>query len=102
MGSFSSWEVAAHDNPVYTRFVGVGGAARESSDFLGVIDATADSPAYGSIVASVPIGEARTFPHHTEQEMPGNGHLLANGFGAGRTWLFDLTEPKAPKVLTSF
>ena len=34
--------------------------------------------------------------------MPANGHLLANGFGAGRTWLFDLTDPRTPKILTSF
>lgn len=34
--------------------------------------------------------------------MPASGHLLANGFGAGRTWLFDLTTPLAPKILTSF
>ena len=25
--------------------------------------------------------------------MPANGHLLANGFHAGRTWLFDLARP---------
>ena len=83
-------------------FVWAGDRDRKSSDFLGVIDATADSPAYGTIVASLPIGQAGTFPHHTEQEMPPNGHLLANGFGAGRTWLFDLSEPKAPRILTSF
>ena len=34
--------------------------------------------------------------------MPAGGHLLANGFGAGRTWLFDLSAPRAPKILTSF
>jgi hypothetical protein len=34
--------------------------------------------------------------------MPANGHLLANGFGTGRTWLFDLTQPERPRVITSF
>ena len=34
--------------------------------------------------------------------MPANGHLLANGFRAGRTWLFDLTQAREPKILTSF
>jgi hypothetical protein len=34
--------------------------------------------------------------------MPANGHLLANGFGAGKTWLFDLTQPEQPTILTSF
>lgn len=83
-------------------FVWAGDREGKSSDFLGVIDATADSPAYGAIVASLPIGQAGTFPHHTEQEMAPNGHLLANGFGAGRTWLFDLSDPTVPKLLTSF
>ncbi|MEO5895371.1 MAG: hypothetical protein ABIS06_06690 [Vicinamibacterales bacterium] len=83
-------------------FVWAGDADRKSSDFLGVIDASPHSPHYGAIVASIPIGEIGTYPHHTEQEMPANGHLLANGFGAGRTWLFDLTDPRTPKILTSF
>jgi hypothetical protein len=34
--------------------------------------------------------------------MPADGHLLANGFHAGRTWLFDLTTPREPRILTSF
>ena len=34
--------------------------------------------------------------------MPASGHLLANGFRAGRTWLFDLTQPARPEVITSF
>jgi hypothetical protein len=40
-------------------------------------------------------------PSHTELEMP-DGHLLANGFRAGRTWLFDLTQPTRSEVITSF
>src|SRR5687767_11131286 len=34
--------------------------------------------------------------------MPAHGRLLANGFGAGRTWLFDLTDPVRPQILTAF
>ena len=83
-------------------FVWAGDANKKASDFLGVIDANPDSTRYGDIVASIPVGEAGTSPHHTEQEMPATGHLLANGFGAGRTWLFDLTQPETPKILTSF
>ena len=83
-------------------FVWAGDAAGKGSDFLGVIDADRSSSTYAAIVASVPVGQAGTHPHHTEQEMPASGHLLANGFGAGRTWLFDLTQPLRPRVLTSF
>jgi hypothetical protein len=43
-----------------------------------------------------------THPHHTEAEMPADEHLLANGFHSGRSWLFDLTNPSQPRILTSF
>jgi hypothetical protein len=83
-------------------YVWAGDSARSASDFLGVIDANPSSPGYGSVVTSLPTGVAGTHPHHTEAEMPADGHLLANGFGAGRTWLFDLTQPREPKILTTF
>ena len=83
-------------------FVWAGDSAGTSSDFLGVIDASPSSPTYGSVVASTPTGVAGTHPHHTEAVLAGNSHLLANGFHAGRTWLYDLSAPRAPKVLTSF
>src|SRR5204863_659446 len=60
------------------------------------------SPNDGAVVTSLPTGMVGTHPHHTEGEMPANGHLLANGFHAGRTWLFDLSQPRQPKILTSF
>ena len=83
-------------------FVWSGDSAGASSDFLGVIDASPSSPTYGSVVASVPTGVAGTHPHHTEAVLAANGHLLANGFHAGRTWLYDLSAPRTPKILTSF
>jgi len=83
-------------------FVWAGDADHAASDFLGVIDADPHSKNYGHIVASIPTGEAGTHPHHTEDVMPANGHLLANGFHAGRTWLFDLNQPLHPRILASF
>jgi len=83
-------------------FVWAGDSAGKSSDFLGVIDASPSSPNYGAVVASVPTGEAGTHPHHTEAVLAANNHLLANGFHAGRTWLYDLSTPRAPKILASF
>ena len=83
-------------------FLWAGDADRKKSDFLGVIDADPMSPHYGTIVASIATGMAGSEPHHTEHEMPANAHLLANGFRAGRTWLFDLTQPLRPRILTSF
>ncbi|MGH7583164.1 MAG: hypothetical protein ACREL5_08070 [Gemmatimonadales bacterium] len=83
-------------------FVWAGDSARKASDFLAVIDATPGSSHYGAVLTSLPTGIAGTQPHHTELEMPADGHLLANGFRAGRTWLFDLTAPLQPKIITSF
>lgn len=83
-------------------FLWAGDAERKASDFLAVIDASPTSAHYGSVVASVPTGVIGSHPHHTEQEMPANGHLLANGFHAGRTWLFDLTHPLVPRIITQF
>lgn len=83
-------------------FLWAGDADHKANDFLAVIDADPASPRYGGIVASIPTGEPAAHPHHTEHEMPGNGHLLANGFHAGRTWLFDLTQPLEPRILASF
>lgn len=80
--------------------VWAGDSAGTASDFLGVLDATPGSPTYGRIVASLAVGDSGTHPHHTEAVMPANGHLLANGFGAGRTWRFDLTDPTRPRILS--
>ena len=83
-------------------FVWAGDSAGAASDFLGVIDASPSSATYGSVIASLPTGVAGTHPHHTEAVLAANHHLLANGFHAGRTWLFDLSTPRTPKILTSF
>jgi hypothetical protein len=83
-------------------FLWAGDSAGKASDFLAVIDANPASANYGRVVTSMPTGVAGSHPHHTEAEMPANGHLLANGFHAGRTWLFDLTQPQQPKILATF
>lgn len=83
-------------------YVWAGDSAKAASDFLAVINSEPASPQYGTVVTMLPTGEHGTRPHHTEAEMPVNGHLLANGFGTGRTYLFDLTTPTSPKLLTAF
>jgi hypothetical protein len=83
-------------------FAWAGDSAGKASDFLAVIDAAPSSPSYGAVVASLPTGVAGTHPHHTEVEPTSDGHLLVNGFHAGRTWLYDVSVPRDPKILTSF
>jgi hypothetical protein len=80
-------------------FVWAGG--RDGSEFVATIDARPASATYGRVLASASTGTTG-IPHHTELSLGPTGHLLANDFHAGRTWLFDLREPKHPRILTSF
>ncbi|HEV8364553.1 MAG TPA: hypothetical protein VGQ52_13645 [Gemmatimonadaceae bacterium] len=69
------------------------------SDFLAVIDIDSTSARYAQVVATLPIGAVHTMPHHTESQMPPDGHaLFANAFMPGRTYLFDLTNPLQPRI----
>lgn len=83
-------------------YVWAGDSAGQGSDFLAVVDADTASPRYGRVIGSVPTGVAGTHPHHTEDFVSANGHLLANGHNAGRTWLFDLNDAGRPKVIAEF
>jgi hypothetical protein len=50
----------------------------------------------------VPVNARATQPHHTEHALEADRLLFANGFAAGRTFRFDLTNPTRPKLLGSF
>ncbi|HUQ50352.1 MAG TPA: hypothetical protein VM056_06535 [Terriglobales bacterium] len=83
-------------------FAWCGDIDKKGSAFLAVIDADRDSKTYGKVLRTVPTGVADSVPHHTEVEMPRRGFLMANGFEAGRTWIFDLRKPLAPRIVTHF
>ena len=82
-------------------FLWVSDSTHKASDFIAVLDADASSPRYGQVVRSLPVGAAG-MAHHTEAELAPDGHLLANDFALGRTWLFDLSNATSPTILTSF
>jgi len=82
-------------------FMWAGDSALKKSDFLAVIDADPASPDYGRVLTSVTVG-AIGHPHHTEAKIAADGHLLANDFTLGHTWLFDLTDAVHPRALASF
>lgn len=71
-------------------------------DFLAVVDATEASPAYGQVVTTLPVPGRQHYPHHTEHEMPADRQLFANGFDQGQSWVFDLTNPVTPRIVTQF
>lgn len=89
-------------NPSPYLFVWAGDDDEKDSDFLAVIDALPSSPTYGEIVATLPVGVRATSPHHTEYEFPSGSTLLANGWGAGRTFLINLKNPRKPKLTGQF
>lgn len=93
--------VPADAEPAAWLFAWAGDLDRADSDFLAVIDARRDSPDYGRVTATAPVGRGGTMPHHTEHRMPEGGVLFANGFLAGLTFRFDLSEPTAPRHLGS-
>src|SRR6185503_7867932 len=60
------------------------------------------SPTFARVLSSLPVGARATIPHHTEHQLEKDRLLFANGFGAGRTFRFDLTRPDQPHLLGSF
>ena len=80
-------------------FVWAGGTG--GKEVMATIDASPASKTYGRVLATASTGTVG-MPHHTEDTLGPNGHLLANDFGAGTTWLFDLHDALHPRVLTSF
>lgn len=83
-------------------YVWAGDIDGKESDFLAVIDADPQSTDYGRIIATTPVGATGTMPHHTEYEYPEKGLLIANGWMAGRSFAFDMSEARAPKLAASF
>lgn len=74
-------------------------------DFLAVVDVTAgenDTARYGRLVTTLAVPGRQNFPHHTEHELPADRQLFANGFATGRTFVFDLSTPDAPKIAADF
>ena len=83
-------------------FAWAGDEDRADSDFLAVIDLARVGDRYGTIVATLPVGEKGLWPHHTEHELSASKTLFANGFAGNRNFLFDLHEPLHPKVIARF
>jgi hypothetical protein len=83
-------------------FVWASASTKAGSDFLAVVDLDPKSSTYAEIVATAPVPGPRGFAHHTEHQMPRGGILFANAFGSGKTYLFDLSQPRRPRIAASF
>jgi hypothetical protein len=71
-------------------------------DFLAVLDVTEDSSRYGRLVTTLPVSGRKNMPHHVEHELAPDRRLFANGFDAGRSFVFDLSDPAAPRLAGEF
>ena len=67
-------------------------------DFLAVLDVRPTAERYGRVVVTIPVPGRRNRPHHTEHAMPDDGRLLANGFGSGQTFIFDMSDRARPRL----
>jgi hypothetical protein len=94
--------IAQSQRPAPYLYVWAGDADSAESDFLAVIDVRPGSPTYARVLSTLPAGARATMPHHTEHQLESDRLLFANGFGAGRTFRFDLTRPDRPRLLGSF
>lgn len=83
-------------------YVWAGDADRADPDFLAVIDADPASSGYARVLTTVPVDGRGNVPHHTEYGLTPGQPLFANGWGTGRTFLFDLSNPTQPRVTASF
>ena len=71
-------------------------------DFLATVDVTTGGARYGQVVATLPVPGRRNVPHHTEHQLAPDRQLFANGFGSGRTFIFDLSRPDSARIAGDF
>ncbi len=86
--------------PPPSRYLYVWTASADSTapDYLAVFDIEPNGDRYGRLVTTVPVPGRRNVPHHTEHAVAADDRLFANGFGSGQTFIFDLSNPAAPKL----
>ena len=73
-------------------------------DFLAVYDVrdTGKADHYGTLVTTLTVPGRDNHTHHTEHTMPADRQLFANAFGTGQTFIFDLSNPTAPRIAKQF
>jgi selenium-binding protein 1 len=89
-------------------FICAGDQARQSPDFLAVINFDEDSPQYGKVIATAPLpgpGATGNEFHHIGLSADGRtvacGGLLSVLKGQKEIFFWDVTNPEAPKFITA-
>ncbi len=84
--------------PHMSHSAGSGQAHDMASDFLTVLDADPASASYGRVIATIPVGVAGAMAHHIEYTLSNRGSLFTNDFLTGRVSIFDVRNPRAPRL----
>ena len=72
----------------------------DAGAFLAVVDVDRGSPTYGQVVTTLPT-RTGSEAHHVEYEMT-TSQLFANSLDNGRTFVFDLSDPVHPSLVSEF
>lgn len=81
-------------------YVWAGDEDQKESDFLAVIDVRDDSPTFGQVLTTTPVGMTGTLPHHLEYSLPDSTQLLfANGHHHEAIFLFNTSDAQHPRLV---
>lgn len=69
---------------------------------LAVFDIRPGTPEDERLVRMLPAGTPSRGAHHTEHALGDEGLLFANAFGSGRSFLFNVRDPREPRLLRAF
>jgi hypothetical protein len=79
--------------------VWAGDADRNGPDFLAVIGADPQQETYGKVLKTYPVGSRGNEPNALNDAPRADGRVFATGVLTDRTFVFDLRDPLAGKVL---
>src|SRR5713226_8764225 len=89
--------------PVFTGepylLVWAGDADRQSSDFLAVLDADPTSTSYGKVLKTYPVRSRGNEPNALTAAPRADRRLFATALLTNRTFVFDLRQPLAGRLL---
>lgn len=91
-------QASAHSNYLYV-WSGDVDKAQGDKDFLATLDIGEGSGTFGQVIATTPVTEVGTMPHHIEPTVSGTDDMFASGFMANKIYRFDMSDPAKP-VLT--
>src|SRR5438552_787266 len=103
-----SWRSSARASAEKVLFIWAGDQARTAADFLAVVNFDENSQSYGRVITTVPLpgtGASGNEPHHVGLSSDGRvlacGGLLSVLKGQKEIFFFDVSDPAAPKFLSS-